>query len=252
MLNKSFIYKSEFKNWKNYVAEFLLLFFAISLGFFAENVREDSNIKSILSENYNSLIMDLKRDSLFVSKDVRESEQFENLNDLNNALYEYHNKDLSWTNLKNKLIKIGPLPSYATFFMNNSTYKNIQSSGLLSSIKDKKFRTSLSFYYEVLFKKISDNNKIFDEIGSEFFSKQFPFLPFSAENNFFNETILKKPENYKSFLLNLEASKNILTSEQLIYDLNAYTSKLLQYQNIKSIVYTYNQEILKQLYSIQL
>ena len=249
MLFKSFFLKPKFKNWKNYFTEFLMLFFAITLGFFAENIREEYKIKKVLSENYNSLITDLRRDSLVVSKDVRESEQFQNLNQLHNALYEYHNNNLSWDNLKNKLLKIGQLPNYATLYINNSTYKNIQSSGLLSSIEDKEFRTHLSFYYEVLFKRVSDNNKNFDRVGIEFFNKQFPFLPYELSNYFYNQTILRKPENYKSFLLNLEVSKNILTSENLIYQLNAYTSELLYYQSIKSNVYKRNQKILKFLHN---
>lgn len=248
MLFKSFLFKPKFKNWKNYFTEFLMLFLAITLGFFAENVREEYKIKRVLSENYNSLITDLRRDSLVVSRDVRESEQFQNLNELHNALYEYHNNDLSWKNLKNKLFKIGPLPAYTTLYINNSTYKNIQSSGLLSSIQDKEFRTRLSFYYEVLFKRVSDNNKNFDRVGIEFFNKQFPFLPFEVGNYFFNQTILKKPKNYKSFILNLEESKNILTSEKLIYQLNSYTSEMLYYQSIKSTVYKRNQEILDYLH----
>lgn len=251
MLLKSFLFKPRFKNWKNYFAEFLMLFFAISLGFFAENIREEYKIKKILSENYNSLITDLRRDSLFVSRDIRKSFQFQNLNQLHNAIYEYHNNDLSWLNLKNKLFKIGPLPAYATLYINNSTYKNIQSSGLLSSIKDKEFRTLLSFYYEVLFKRVSDNNKNYDKIGIEFFNKHFPFLPFEFSTQYYDETVLKKPENYKSFLLNLEISKNILTSEKLIFELNSYTSETLFYQSIKSTVYEHNQEILKYLYDIK-
>ena len=90
MLLKSFLFKPRFKNWKNYFAEFLMLFFAISLGFFAENIREEYKIKKILSENYNSLITDLRRDSLFVSRDIRKSFQFQNLNQLHNAIYEYY------------------------------------------------------------------------------------------------------------------------------------------------------------------
>ena len=96
-----------------------------------------------------------------------------------------------------------------------------------------------------------DNHKIFDQIGIEFYNKQFPFVPFNFSNRLFENTDLKKPENYKEFLLSLEASKKIICSDKFIFDLYAFSGRVLYYNNIKETLYKENQSLLKTLYEIQ-
>jgi len=50
------------KNWKEYVTEFVMLFAAVTLGFFAENVREHQIIEHKTHKNLESVVLDLKKD----------------------------------------------------------------------------------------------------------------------------------------------------------------------------------------------
>ena len=52
---------------KKYFIEFLMIFLGITLGFFAENVREDYKIKKSMIQNYKALIDDLRADSLNIN-----------------------------------------------------------------------------------------------------------------------------------------------------------------------------------------
>ena len=149
------------------------------------------------------------------------------------------------------MLRIERLPSYGTVFINNSTFKAIQSSGLLSGLEDKKLSRKLAYYYEVILKRVEDNNKIFDQIGIEFYNNHFPFMPFNFSNRLFENSDLKKPDDYKEFLLGLETSKKILLSEKFIYDLDAFSAKVLHYNDIKETLYEENQSLLKTLYIIQ-
>jgi hypothetical protein len=54
-----------------------------------------------------------------------------------------------------------------TLYVNNSSFKNMQSSGLLSYVDEEELKTSLSYYYEVVFKRIESNNSFFDQVGTE-------------------------------------------------------------------------------------
>ncbi|MEO8173205.1 MAG: hypothetical protein ABI581_08990 [Sediminibacterium sp.] len=55
---------SSSKNWKSYVGEFLMLFFAVFSGFIAENLRENYVEKERAHQYINSMVADLKKDTL--------------------------------------------------------------------------------------------------------------------------------------------------------------------------------------------
>src|SRR3954471_20182236 len=55
------------KNFKEYFLEFLMIFLAVTLGFFAENFREYLHDKRATNENMQSLIEDLKSDTTMFS-----------------------------------------------------------------------------------------------------------------------------------------------------------------------------------------
>jgi hypothetical protein len=67
----------------------------------------------------------------------------------------------------------------------------------------------------------------------------------------FENSELKKPDNYKEYLFGLQASKKIISSEQFIFDLDAFSGKVLHYNSIKETLYKENQSLLKTLYKIQ-
>tara|TARA_B100000530_G_scaffold333977_1_gene282977 strand:- start:151 stop:885 length:735 start_codon:yes stop_codon:yes gene_type:complete len=241
------------KNLVKYLSDFLMVFLAISLGFLADNFRENYSIKRDLNKNFESLINDLKQDSInmsiILSRD--ESKSFQSLVKLNDLLYRYHKENIGWKKMKKEIKTLEPLPAYGTLFMDNSTFKNMQSSGLLSSIDDEDLKNDLSYYYEVMLKRLSDNNSNFDRIGIEFYNKNFPFVSLSFFGRFvFGESIAKKPDDYLDVQLDLETSKKIITSEKLMFDLDAYTGEYLFYKSIIRDLMGKNQNLLDKLYLI--
>lgn len=52
------------RNWKSYVGEFLMLFFAVFSGFIAENLRENYVERERAHQYINSMVADLKKDTL--------------------------------------------------------------------------------------------------------------------------------------------------------------------------------------------
>src|SRR6266496_5119467 len=48
------------KKWKEYFLEFLMIFLAVTLGFFAENLREIIKDKKVIKENIESVLADLE------------------------------------------------------------------------------------------------------------------------------------------------------------------------------------------------
>ena len=234
-----------------YLTEFTMVFLAISMGFLADNFRENYSIQKDISKNFNSLVNDLRQDSINIAMILtrEDNHSLDQLILLNTLLYEFHKGDKDWSEIKKEIKNLGMLPAYGTLFIDNSTFKNMQSSGLLSNIDDEYLKNELSFYYEVMFKRLSDNNTNFDKIGIEFFNKSFPFISLSFfGQKIMNQSIAKKPDDYLTVQLDLEYSKQLITSEKLMFDLDAYTGEYLFYRNIIEDVKEENQKLLQILY----
>jgi hypothetical protein len=60
------------KNFKEYVLEFLMIFLAVALGFFAENIREHLSDSAKEKEYIKSLVQDLKLDQQVLSQNIVE------------------------------------------------------------------------------------------------------------------------------------------------------------------------------------
>jgi hypothetical protein len=243
------------KKISEYFLEFFMLFFAVTLGFFAENYREHSIIEHRMQENYAAVIVDLEQDNLKIDSIFTEGKNGINLITLSQVLYKYKTGEFTEKELLDSIYNIKAIPGYTTLFVNNTTFKNMQSSGLLSYVTDKELKTGLSYYYEVLFKKLNDNNKLFDDVGINYLDKYLIFNQGSGPRKFFPEMYkdmspdngFADPKEYRKFLMSLKSTKSILTSDDFVSATNVYISRYLGYQRILSTVKANNNKLILQL-----
>lgn len=243
------------KKISEYLLEFFMLFFAVTLGFFAENYREHSIIEHRMQENYAAIIVDLEQDNLKIDSIFTEAKNGINLITLSHVLYKYKTGGFTEKDLLDSIYNIKTIPSYTTLFVNNTTFKNMQSSGLLSYVTDKDIKTGLSYYYEVLFKKLNDNNKLFDDVGINYLDKYLIFNQGAGPRKFFPEMYkdispengFADPKEYRKFLMSLKSTKSILTSDDFVSATNVYISRYFGYQRILNTVKANNNKLIKQL-----
>ena len=243
------------KKISEYLLEFFMLFFAVTLGFFAENYREHSIIEHRMQENYAAIIVDLEQDNLKIDSIFTEAKNGINLITLSHVLYKYKTGDFTEKDLLDSVYNIKTIPSYTTLFVNNTTFKNMQSSGLLSYVTDKDIKTGLSYYYEVLFKKLNDNNKLFDDVGNNYLDKYLIFNQGAGPRKFFPEMYkdispengFADPKEYRKFLMSLKSTKSILTSDDFVSATNVYISRYFGYQRILNTVKANNNKLIQQL-----
>ena len=62
------------KKWSEYIIEFVMLFTAVTLGFFAENLREHTIIKERLAQNKIAILKDLKQDAITIDSILVQNE----------------------------------------------------------------------------------------------------------------------------------------------------------------------------------
>ncbi len=222
------------KNWKEYITEFIMLFAAVTLGFFAENIREHSIISHRIEQNKVAILKDLEQDAITIDSIlIDEQNAIKTFDRLLNVLYLAKNKTINQEQLIDS-IKVFPdiIATTFTLYVNNSSFKNMQSSGLLSYVEEEELKNSLSYYYEVVFKIIESNNVFFDQAGKEF-GVTLPIGVGSLIRKTNSDSAsydLNKPSNYVNFMLSLQETKNILQSEKFIFDIQKYYNQIFVYQ----------------------
>ena len=134
------------KNWSEYIIEFVMLFTAVTLGFFAENVREH-NI-AIKNTNYSlvTLYKDIQTDSVKVSLAIRNRDivfksreiimNYYNSGDINNKIDELYLFDF--------LVSRRSFPT-----INKMALDELNSNGKLNFIDNKELKINIQTYYQL-------------------------------------------------------------------------------------------------------
>lgn len=241
------------KNWKEYITEFIMLFAAVTLGFFAENLREHSIISHRIEQNKIAILKDLEQDAITIDSIlIDEQNAIKTFDRLLNVLYLAKNKRINQEQLIDS-IKVFPdiIATTFTLYVNNSSFKNMQSSGLLSYVEEEELKNRLSYYYEVVFKRIESNNVFFDQAGKEF-GVTLPIGIGSLIRKINSDSTsydLNKPSNYLNFMLSLQETKNLLQSEKFVFDIQKYYNQIFVYQLALQMAKEENAKLLKLLKS---
>ncbi len=171
------------KKWSEYLLEFFMLFFAVTLGFFAENVREHQVVVERKNQNLEAMAQDLRRDSVQIEDRTKEYlAGMQILEDLKYASLQYQQKKITEKDYINYVIKKNDsIMVGVTFFVNNSAYKNTISTGSLSVINSNEIKHLIAEYYEELGVKLLDNNRAMDAEINEFVHQTQLVIGFDSE-----------------------------------------------------------------------
>ncbi|HXS54624.1 MAG TPA: hypothetical protein VN726_00790 [Hanamia sp.] len=135
------------KNFKEYFLEFLMIFLAVTLGFFAENIRERVANNSKEKEFISSFKEDLISDTVALQNVIPENQrQFEKLDSLYTLLeLARNNKPFA----VNRLYYLNFRYAYGLVYFkaNERTISQVKSTGAFALIKNKASRDSLTVYY---------------------------------------------------------------------------------------------------------
>jgi hypothetical protein len=135
------------KKWKEYITEFLMLFLAVTLGFFAENKREELVENHREHQYMQSLYEDLKKDtSMFNSLKSYELIQINKI-DTANALLINNN----WNDSTTKLLYRVNLKTLGNvrLNLNERTSSQLKNSGGMRLIENQEISNKISEYWEL-------------------------------------------------------------------------------------------------------
>lgn len=165
------------KPWKEYFLEFLMIFLAVTLGFFAENLREQIKDHKQLHQFMQSLNQDLRDDMAMYDSSISINQNNCRMIDTLILLLQNKNETGRIYILARKLTL-----GHGLFTTNNKTFEQLKSTGGLRMIEDQKNLDSINAYYQLVKyfdywsnlqrQRINDviagNDKLFD--GFVFFS----------------------------------------------------------------------------------
>ena len=129
------------KNWKEYITEFIMLFAAVSLGFLAENVREQYVEKERAHELVSRFKVDLKNNIHFLDSLLKIDQEMEY--EMDTALIVLYNAK---QNFDLAFFFKHVHQSFPRFLSKNDTYEQMKSSGSLRYIKDEKLLSMMIEY----------------------------------------------------------------------------------------------------------
>jgi hypothetical protein len=229
------------KKWSEYIIEFVMLFAAVTLGFFAENVREHQIIEHKTHQNLRSVVLDLKKDSVLLQERILEYKNaYIYLNRLNEVFVEFQLNKISKNEYLEKALLLSDSITFGTsFYINNSSYKNTIASGSFSNINSIELKRTISNYYEVFGSKLIDNNKILDDVVEYYTVNTLP-KPGGRLTSIIERAELDKITILKKlYVSNGLFEKSLLTKDFIIYNQKAidrvgiylYLMKLFEEKN---------------------
>ncbi len=235
------------KKWSEYIIEFLMLFAAVTLGFFAENVREHKIMNERKDQNLFSILQDLKQDSIYLESTIKYSDDgIRYFQKLKAKLYEFHDNKLS----ENEFIKftIDNIDSSfvnQTVFLNSSSYKNMIATGNLTYVESKDLKWKLSNYYETWNKRIEVNGDEIDNVNNYLYREHLPIRKTYFNNILESSNADIQNANYKRFYFNVKLIREKLIDENLIIQTNVMLNKVEDYNRKIKIFKDFNNELIE-------
>lgn len=144
--NDTLVGKSRVRNWEGYIYEFLMLFLAVTLGFFVDNLREDRSDRTLEKQHIVSLTEDLRQDTALYHRQIQDLRFVVTCAD--SVVLLLQQKERSEHDMQRLYYLTRRIaPKIRGLYMNDRTFEEMRSSGNLRLINRKNVSDSISTYY---------------------------------------------------------------------------------------------------------
>ena len=168
------------KKWTHYFWEFLMLFLAVTLGFFVENQREHYIEHQREKKFARRLLSDLRQDSIFFESRIKTLEQRQTAH--KHFLKIMTEPALATDSAVNR--SFGALLTGTSNDFTTATYHQMKASGSLRYVNNDNLTTSLQKYYDVLLARASRDSegadRFFIDYIISYMTKHFRFQDFKS------------------------------------------------------------------------
>jgi hypothetical protein len=170
----------EKKNFKEYFLEFLMIFLAVTMGFFAENIRENFTEKKQLHEYMDQMVENLKADTLRYSQALHSNvTSFAFLDSLRHQITEAASGRQNVRLLYYYYVSFGNR-GFSEVLVKDAAMVQMKSSGTIRLIENKNLTGQILEYYDrwaialkIYQEQSEDLLKICDQNCNQFFDSQY-------------------------------------------------------------------------------
>jgi hypothetical protein len=230
------------KNWKEYFLEFFMLFAAVTLGFFAENVREHY-IESHREKQYmESLLADLEIDKKSIEKSI--PYQVQRVNSMD-SIFRYFKSNPNADIVPVSLIKHMKRVSWELLsFRNTTTIAQLKNSGALRLIQNKIVTDSIDVYDMRWNRMELTNNRFYTNQRDIYLLEEKIINAFDSLEAFMNNDGFDNQDNIpevgfvKINRSSLSEYLNFLARQQTVtrQDIRLYKQTLLTTENLMHLI----------------
>lgn len=230
------------KNWKVYFVEFLMLFTAVTLGFFAENVREHYIESHRESQYMESLLADLKIDQANLKNSIPYQQKRVEAMD---SLFLFFKNNPQATQVPVSVVKHFKRVSWEIIsYRNTTTISQLKNSGGLRLIQNKRVTDSIDVYDMRWIRIESSNNRFVTNsrdinLLEEKILDAFDSLEAYIKNNGYDNQdnipqtgFVRINRAYLSEYLNLLARQQTITRQ----DIRSYKRALQTTENLMALI----------------
>ena len=222
---------TERKKWTHYLWEFLMLFLAVTLGFFVENQREHYVEHTRAKEFAALMYEDLKKDTAFFRHESEKLAMIKRHQDSLGLMLKMGIKEVSnYALIKQWINSLWAL----NFTPQQATYEQMKNSGSLRYIKNIKLINNMQEYYNNLLPSISHWHSIQSELTEK---RMVPFLEDHInyqEVDFFADTIYTS--NPEIFDWNKKAAIKLYNMMALLRDQNDILNRYYNSARKKAVI----------------
>jgi hypothetical protein len=212
----------ERKKFKEYLLEGLMIFIAVTLGFFAESLREHVNNKEIEKDNIGSLIRNLQEDTLSLVAAIKFNEMKSLWVDSFVTLRRGKDPD---TNFAKQFIYYAiKLSATQNFISNQTTFEQMKSSGSLRLIRSQGVLDSILQYesmYESIKLESDEVSKWYDK-NQQQFAESMDFRPLLAYKGILNLNM--HPDDLKASNLPAITRDSVVLQKYINYEVEEKSS----------------------------
>ena len=146
------------KKWSEYILEFFLLFTAVTLGFFAENLREHQVEIHKTEKSLKTLYLNIQKDSILFSTAIPKRKKIDSLYEV---ILKYYGKGELKNHLIESYVLIGQISNRSMPSINNMALDEVKNTGRLNFIEDDKLINAIQNYSH--FTKILESRELREE-----------------------------------------------------------------------------------------
>ena len=222
--------------WKHYLLEFLMLFFAVTLGFFAENQREHYVERNRESEYIRSMIEDLKTDTAYFNTEISSRRENRIMTDSLINLLSLKNRN-EFEQQRMYYFARYCISRVELVQIHDRTYDQMKSSGNLRLIHQENIADSISNYYfnakEFQVNLNQTQMRILAAIAME--GKVFDGIIFQQILNKDNFVFKQPPGNPQLITNDPKIINELIVSLHYLISISAFTEVYFKKMNIRAI-----------------